>query len=401
MTYCTINSMLIPVIVGFYLCDFRRCLQKTAPVPLIATTEDSMYLDHQAALRIGRVLNQIDIPALLMDEQGSVIFPEGDRRQLTLPEAVRNEPDKPLVYGGVTLIGARGDTAQRDDQQLFLCLSGDSAEVRSFAVLCAELIGMILRVDMSSADRSQAIRLILRGEVDTSELEALSSTHGIPMDMPRCVIYLNSSDLTSEQIIQKVAEMPLSENDLITDVGRHVAAIVKALPDEEALDEAAKLAADLDMSFDEVGMEVLIGVSDPCGRLTDLASAFSQARDAITVGTTYRAPERVFIHRRLLLERFLDSVPADSVSRYSSTVINSHTARLFNDEMVHTIEVFFENNLNLSEAARRLYIHRNTLVYRLEKVQRLTGFDLRRFDDAVTFKLMMLLSRADNRRQKP
>ena len=59
--------------------------------------------------------------------------------------------------------------------------------------------------------------------------------------------------------------------------------------------------------------------------------------------------------------------------------------------MVHTIETFFDNSLNLSETARKLYIHRNTLVYRLEKVQRAIGLDLRNFDDAVTFKMMMLL----------
>jgi len=74
-------------------------------------------------------------------------------------------------------------------------------------------------------------------------------------------------------------------------------------------------------------------------------------------------------------------------------IFNRKTARLFNDEMVHTIETFFDNSLNLSETARKLYIHRNTLVYRLEKVQRAIGLDLRNFDDAVTFKMMMLLGK--------
>ena len=89
----------------------------------------------------------------------------------------------------------------------------------------------------------------------------------------------------------------------------------------------------------------------------------------------------------------MSDLPADSSARYSGMIFNRHTAKLFNDEMLHTIETFFENSLNLSETARKLYIHRNTLVYRLEKVQRAIGLDLRSFDDAVTFKMMMLLGK--------
>lgn len=81
-------------------------------------------------------------------------------------------------------------------------------------------------------------------------------------------------------------------------------------------------------------------------------------------------------------------------TRYHGILFNRKTARLFNDEMLHTIEMFFAKDLNLSDTARQLYIHRNTLVYRLDKVQRQTGLDLRKFDDAVTFKMMMLLGKS-------
>ena len=101
----------------------------------------------------------------------------------------------------------------------------------------------------------------------------------------------------------------------------------------------------------------------------------------------------VFVYRKLLIERFLADVPKEMGQRYNAMLFNRKTARLFNDEMIHTIEKFFENSLNLSETARQLYIHRNTLVYRLDKVQRVIGLDLRAFDDAVTFKMMMLLGK--------
>lgn len=352
-----------------------------------------MYLDHRAALRIARVLEQIDIPALLMDDQGNVILPEGDQRQLTLPEAVRQNPTEPMLYGGVTLIGARGEHSARDEQQLFLCLNGDGAEVRNCAVLCAELIGMILRVDMGHTDRDQALRLILRGETDGTELESLAAAHDIPVESGRCVIYLHARELTGDQVTKQLRTLIDEEADMLTEVGRHSVALVKALPENPDYDELGVQVQAFDAAFQDAGVDVMIGVSEPRALLRELPDAFSEAREAINVGSVYRATDRVFIYRRLLLERFLDTVAQPSASSFGAMIFNNKTARLFNDEMVHTIEVFFENNLNLSEAARKLYIHRNTLVYRLEKVQRLTGFDLREFDDAVTFKLMMLLSK--------
>ena len=110
----------------------------------------------------------------------------------------------------------------------------------------------------------------------------------------------------------------------------------------------------------------------------------------------YHPKQQIFVYRKMLIERFLADVPREMGQRYNSLLFNRKTARLFNDEMIHTIEKFFENSLNLSETARQLYIHRNTLIYRLDKVQRIIGLDLRAFDDAVTFKMMMLLGKNAN-----
>ena len=97
--------------------------------------------------------------------------------------------------------------------------------------------------------------------------------------------------------------------------------------------------------------------------------------------------------RRLMLERFLMNVPREESMLYHSLLFSRKTAKLFNEEMLQTIEMFFRKDLNLSDTARQLFIHRNTLVYRLDKVQRQTGLDLRHFDDAVTFKILSELKK--------
>ena len=99
--------------------------------------------------------------------------------------------------------------------------------------------------------------------------------------------------------------------------------------------------------------------------------------------------ETVFDFSSMLLPRFLADLSPEIAEHYHHLLFNPSTSRLFNEEMLRTIEVFFQKDLNLSDTARQLYIHRNTLVYRLDKVQRETGLDLRKFADAVTFKMLL------------
>ena len=353
-----------------------------------------MYLDHRVTIKIARILNMIDMSALLLDNSGNVILPEGDQRVFNLPDAIRQNPTEPLIYGGITLIGTS------EEQPVYVCLQGNSEEVKKCALLCAELINMLLREDMSQTNREQSLRLILRGEVETSEFESLAAEHDIPMQGNRCVLYFYFQDLEAESAMQMMLDGLDNENDMLAEVGRHQIAMLKTLEDEEHFDELEEYARAIETTFlTETGKDVFIGISEPHDDLISMPEAFDEARNAINVGRAYHSNRSIFVYRNLLLERFLNEVSEEMSASYNSRIFNRKTARLFNEEMVHTIETFFDNSLNLSETARKLYIHRNTLVYRLEKVQRAIGLDLRNFDDAVTFKMMMLLGKNKGNRK--
>ena len=353
-----------------------------------------MYLDHRVTTKIARVLNMIDVNALLLDNTGAIILPEGDSRTLNLPEAIRQNPTMPLVYGGVTLIGTN------EEQPVFICLHGDSEDVKKCAVLCAELINMMLREDMTHTNSEQSLRLMLRGDVETSEFESLAAEHGIPMQANRCVIYFYFQDMEAETAIKLMADSLDSEDDRLAEVGRHSVAMLKTISEDETFEELEEYARAIESTFlTETGHGVFIGISEPREDLISIPETFEEARSAINVGRIYHTNRTVFVYRNLLLERFLNEVTPEMSAGYNSKIFNRKTARLFNEEMIHTIETFFDNSLNLSETARKLYIHRNTLVYRLEKVQRTIGLDLRNFDDAVTFKMMMLLGKNTGNRK--
>lgn len=353
-----------------------------------------MYLDHRVTVKIARILNMIDMSALLLDSAGNVILPEGDPRTFTIPEEVLQNPTIPFIYGAMTLIGTA------EEQPVFVCLHGDSEDVKKCAVLCAELINVLMREDMSQTSREQSLRLILRGDVEGAEFESLASEHDIPMEMNRCVLYFYFQDMEVETAIQLMADAMDGDHDLITEVGHHSVAMLKAVDEDADFSELEEYANAFESSFlTETGTTVYIGISDPRKDLVSIPEAFAEARSAINVGRVYRSNKRVFMYRNLLLERFLSEVSPELGAGYYARIFNRKTVRLFNDEMIHTIETFFDNSLNLSETARKLYIHRNTLVYRLEKVQHAIGLDLRNFDDAVTFKMMMLLGKGENSRK--
>ncbi len=351
-----------------------------------------MYLDHRVLAKISRVLARLDMNIMLLDTNGQVILPEGNDRELTLPEVLRSNPTQPLVYGGFTLIGTEGT------QPLFLCLPGDSSDVCSCAILASELVSSMTRVELPNADREQTFRSILRGEVEGAEMETMALEHEIALEQDRCVLMLHLQNVDAESALNILSAITGdNSDDAVVEMDRHTLVLVKKLDEQGDYDDIDQLGQAIENTFmSEANHQVYIGIGEMKPTLGLLSESMREARRAIDVGRIYRKEEYVFIYRKMLIERFLADVPREMGQRYNSLLFNRKTARLFNDEMIHTIEKFFENSLNLSETARQLYIHRNTLIYRLDKVQRIIGLDLRAFDDAVTFKMMMLLGKNAN-----
>ena len=142
---------------------------------------------------------------------------------------------------------------------------------------------------------------------------------------------------------------------------------------------------------EETGGKLLGGIGEIQMSLGSMNRSLHEARRALEIGRAFRPGGKVYSYRSLLIERFMCEIPPETARLYYEMLFNKKNARVFNEEMVQTIDKFFDCHLNVSEAARQLYIHRNTLVYRLDKVQKATGLDLRAFDDAITFKMLRML----------
>lgn len=205
----------------------------------------------------------------------------------------------------------------------------------------------------------------------------------------RCVLILQMRAGALPQNLRDL--VPLQRQDVLIPLDDHRAALVRDLARSEGPSDLADFAGALRETFlEEAGREVHIGIG---GSGVPPAESCAQAQRALELGLRYDDTRGIWSWQRLVAERMLDELPPDKAEAYTELIFNRKTARALDEELLNTAEAFLRNNLNLSDTARQLFIHRSTLMYRLDKLQRATGLDLRLFDDAMVFRLLLRLRR--------
>lgn len=148
----------------------------------------------------------------------------------------------------------------------------------------------------------------------------------------------------------------------------------------------------LDTLNTEAMLSVKIAFAGTAERLSQLPLLYQNASSALEIGNVFYSAESILSYQKLGLGKLIHSLPREACEEYLREKLNDIDLYQLDEETLHTIHTFFDSGLSIAESARQLYIHRNTLVYRLEKIQKLTGLDIRQFDDAVTCKIAMMLS---------
>jgi len=210
------------------------------------------------------------------------------------------------------------------------------------------------------------------------------------------VVYLIETeiddDLSAVDIIRNV--FPQKARDFVTAVDEHSIILVKELRDPNDKEDIEKTA---NIIFDTISAEAMskayIAVGTPVSDLKNVSNSYKEAKIALEVGKIFEPEKFVINYDRLGLGRLIYHLPADLCKMFTTEVLRNLTVDMFDEETITTVNKFFENNLNVSETSRQLYIHRNTLVYRLEKLQKMTGLDLHKFEDALVFRITLMVSR--------
>ncbi|HJB14761.1 MAG TPA: helix-turn-helix domain-containing protein [Candidatus Blautia excrementipullorum] len=181
--------------------------------------------------------------------------------------------------------------------------------------------------------------------------------------------------------------------DFITSVDDTGIIVIRELSSTETEADLENIAFMLvDMLGTEAMTQAWVSYSNIAEDLKQLSNAYKEARTAMEIGKIFYAERNVFSYRRLGIGRLIYHLPVSLCEMFIQEVFGEETLESIDSETLTIIRTFFENNLNLSETSRQLYVHRNTLVYRFEKIQKKFGLDLRTFEDALTFKLAMLVA---------
>ncbi|MBR6052554.1 MAG: helix-turn-helix domain-containing protein, partial [Clostridia bacterium] len=157
------------------------------------------------------------------------------------------------------------------------------------------------------------------------------------------------------------------------------------------MEKTAKSIADTLNS--EFFTKVSIGIGKPVDNIKDLARSYKEAQVALEVGKVFDTEKDIVSYENLGIGRLIYQLPTTLCEIFLDEVFKRGSLDSLDRETLMTVQSFFENNLNVSETSRKLFVHRNTLVYRLEKIRKLTGLDLREFEHAVTFKVALMVKK--------
>ena len=342
---------------------------------------------HQMKDIIGRTIGVIDENGIVI--ASSELKKIGESRQ-RIREELAYSADA-IVFEGYTYRYIAAQT--KTDCIVFV--EGDDAHADRMARLLSVSFGNIKGLYDEKYDKGSFIKNIILDNILPSDIYVKSNELHFNNEEYRVVIVLKFQTVPESspiEIIQCVFE-PTS-HDYVININEQDVVIVKEVEaDVEAISLEQEAQALCDAVAKQHGAKILVGISSVVETLKDLARAYKEARVALEVGKVFDTERRIMCYENLGIGRLIYQLPSTLCEIFLSEVFKKGSLESLDRETLMTVQSFFENNLNVSETSRKLFVHRNTLVYRLEKIRKLTGLDLREFDHAVTFKVALMVKK--------
>lgn len=328
----------------------------------------------------------------LLSEDNSVFVATGERR---IPSAGKLENFR----NGDALCTANASCClykvmDRDELLYILIVWGSGESTSTIGELAVCQIRSLIEAYSEKNDKNAFMQKLLLGSY--SEVEAFNRAKKlhISSSCQRAVFLVETRQAGDEHALTMIRNIfSARTHDFITSVDDRGIIIVRELVSTETYEN---LEATAHMLVDMLGAEAMtqawVAYSNVANRLRDLANAYKEARMALEIGKIFYSERNVFGYRKLGIGRLIYQLPEEVCEMFIEEIFDGESLEVIDGETLNIIRTFFENNLNLSETSRQLYVHRNTLVYRFEKIQKRFGLDLRSFEDALTFKIAMLVS---------
>ena len=245
-------------------------------------------------------------------------------------------------------------------------------------------------------DKTSFVKSILSDNILLSDIYVRAKELHVEAELNRGVFVIRRTDEKADAIPVETVQniFPDRQTSFVLSMGEDDVVLVQQLGDNVEMSDLEKTAAQIEETLRVNGEStVVVGIGTVATHLRDLAKSYKEAQMAIEVGKVFDTEKYIISYENLGIGRLIYQLPTTLCEMFLQEVFKKNPIDALDKETLFTINKFFENNLILSETARKLFVHRNTLVYRLEKIKKLTGLDLREFDDAITFKVALMVKK--------
>ena len=284
-------------------------------------------------------------------------------------------------------------TAKSNDYILFV--EGVDPQAAKYADLLAIALSNIKQFYDEKYDRVNFITNVILDNILSGDIYLKARELHFNNDTSRAVLLIRTAshnDVSVFDVLQNL--FPDKNKDFVISINETDIAIVKEVRPGIENKDLEKLARSIvDTLSGEFYTSVVVGIGSVIDGIKELARSFKEAQVALEVGKVFDTEKVIVSYDNLGIARLIYQLPTTLCETFLREVFKHGSIENLDQETLFTIQKFFENNLNVSETSRKLFVHRNTLVYRLEKIKKLTGLDLREFDHAIVFKIALMVKK--------
>ncbi len=330
----------------------------------------------------------------VVDENGMIIACSELVKIGEINQSIRDEftySTDMVVSGGYTY----RPIASGSKNEYIVFMEGEDKMAEKMSKLLSVSLGNIKNLYDEKYDKGSFIKNIILDNILPSDIYVKSKELHFNTEESRIVFlikFFGKTDMMPFEMLQNM--FPDKSKDYVISVGEHDIVLVKDVKPGIESREVEKMATNIsDTLSSEFYTKVNIGISTVVDNIKDLARAYKEAQVSLEVGKVFETEKNIISYENLGIGRLIYQLPTTLCEMFLHEVFKKGSLESLDRETLMTIQCFFDNNLNVSETSRKLFVHRNTLVYRLEKIRKITGLDLREFEHAITFKVALMVKK--------
>ncbi|MBQ1280803.1 MAG: helix-turn-helix domain-containing protein [Oscillospiraceae bacterium] len=272
---------------------------------------------------------------------------------------------------------------------------GDDENARATCVMAAVALGGAKIYYEEKHDKGTFVKNIITDNIMPGDIYIRAKELHFASEVQRAVFLVRQigrADVAVVDILQNM--FPDRQQTFVLSINETDVAVIRQIQPGTEIEDLMKTAESMQETLkNELFTKTVIGIGTVANHLRELADAYKEAQVAIEVGKVFDTEKTIINYENLGIGRLIYQLPTTLCEIFLSEVFKKNSIDSLDQETLFTINKFFENNLNVSETSRKLFVHRNTLVYRLEKIKKLTGLDLREFDHAIVFKVALMVKK--------